>query len=183
MPLELPVSPNDANPIPAARTARGCGVVIDRRGYVLTSRRLIAGAVQVVIHLSRHPSAFPAKIAGSDAGTDLAVLKFAPPADGVPAVPWGEPAQADQENVALGDYVMAVGNAYQPGDFVWIGVVSRCGGGASPASCDVRDCIHSTAVNPFNCGGPLIHPQGTILRINTSPRYGDGVADGGAGPT
>src|SRR5438046_2990806 len=61
VPLDLPDRPNDAKPSPSTGTARGCGIVIDRHGYVVTSRRLIAGAVQVAVRLSRYPSAFPAK--------------------------------------------------------------------------------------------------------------------------
>jgi serine protease Do len=182
VPLELPDRPNDAKQSPSTGTARGCGVVIDRHGYVVTSRRLIAGAVQVAIRLSRYPSAFPAKVAGSDAGTDLAVLKFDPPAAGIPAVGWGDPAETDHESVEPGDKVMAVGNAYQPGDFVWIGVVSSCRRGVSAASCDVRDCIHTTAVNLFNCGGPLVNRQGAIVGINTSLSYWGEVTDGVAVP-
>jgi serine protease Do len=78
---------------------------------------------------------------------------------------------------------MAVGNAYQPGDFVWIGVVNSCRRALSAASCDLRDCIHTTAVNPFNCGGPLVNRQGAIVGINTSLRYWGEVADGVAIPT
>jgi serine protease Do len=182
VPLELPEGGNGAGPRPPVRTARGCGVIIDHQGFVLTSRRLIARATQVAIRLSAYPSAFPAQIAGSDAVTDLAVLKFDPPPEGVPSARWGAPAQADQEDLTLGEYVMAVGNAYQPGDFVWIGVVSSCGRRVSPASCGIRDCIHTTAVNPFNCGGPLINRHGAIVGINTSLRYWGGVADGAAVP-
>ncbi len=181
--LELPDRPNDAKPGQSTGTARGCGVVIDRHGYVVTSRRLIAGAMQVAIRLSRYPSAFPAKIAGSDAGADLAVLKFDPPAAGIPAVGWGDPAEPDHESVDPGDDVVAVGNAYQPGDFVWIGMVSSCRHGVSAADCDLRDCIHTTAVNPFNCGGPLVNRQGAVVGINTSLHYWGEVADGVAVPT
>jgi S1-C subfamily serine protease len=172
----------EAKPGLVVRTTRGCGVVIDHRGLVVTSRRLVTGAGQVIVRLSRHPSAFPAQIAGSDAGTDLAVLKFDPPAEGISAVPWGDRAEADQENIELGDAVMAVGNAYQPGDFLWIGVVSACGRVVEPASFDVRDCIHTTAANPFNCGGPLVNRQGTIVGINTSLSVWGGVAEGVAVP-
>jgi serine protease Do len=139
--------------------------------------------MQVAIRLSRYPSAFPATIAGSDAGTDLAVLKFDPPGEGIPAVGWGNPADADHESVEPGDDVMAVGNAYQPGDFVWIGVVGSCRHGVSAASCDARDCIHTTAANLFNCGGPLVNRQGVIVGINTSLHYWGEVADGVAVPT
>ena len=95
----------------------------------------------------------------------------------------GRLADADHESVEPGDDVMAVGNAYQPGDFVWIGVVGSCRRGVSAASCDVRDCIYTTAVNLFNCGGPLVNRQGAIVGINTSLGHWGEDAGGVAVPT
>jgi serine protease Do len=74
----------------------------------------------------------------------------------------------DVGQIETGDFVMAVGNAYQPGEFLWVGSVSSCGRRSSPECCDVHDCIHTTAVNPWNCGGPLVNLNGTIVGISTS---------------
>ena len=178
VPVHIGNRAGDTNQGELVTVARGCGVVIDSSGYVLTSRRLIARAGEIVIRLARSPSLLPAKVAGSDAGTELAVLKFDPPAGGVTAAPWGVPDQAGQEDVEAGDYVMAIGNAQSPGDFVWIGQVSSSGRDVAPALCDLGECIHTTAVNPLNCGGPLVNRHGKIVGINTSLRFWGNVADG-----
>ncbi|MGE5193153.1 MAG: PDZ domain-containing protein [Deltaproteobacteria bacterium] len=180
--LPLDVAPSGAaadssNGARAARTSRGCGVVIDPRGFVLTSRRVVFGATQVHLGLSGHAAPFLAKIAGSDAATDLAVLQFEPPAEGVSAVELPE-----DGNVAIGDSVVAIGNAYHPGEFLWVGTVNSCGRQVSAACCDSHDCIQSAAVNQWNCGAPLVSLQGTIVGINTSFRAAEGLPCGLAVP-
>jgi len=142
---------------------RGCGLVIDRQGLVLTSRRVVAGATLVRVHLARHARPFFAQIAGSDAVTDLAVLRFEPPAEGMAVA-----ALEEAEPLEIGEYVIAVGNAYEPGEFLWVGVVNANGGKTAPACCDIRDCISTAAANPWNCGGPLLNLNGRIVGIGTS---------------
>src|SRR4029078_12038378 len=70
--------------------------------------------------------------------------------------------------VAVGDVVVAVGNAYHPGEFLWVGMVNACGRQSSPASCNQFDCIQTAAANYWNCGAPLIDRRGAIVGINTS---------------
>src|SRR5262249_53993960 len=78
--------------------------------------------------------------------------------------------------------VIAVGNAGYPGDFLWVGVVNSPGSRASPACCNVHDCIHTTAVNSWNFGGPLLNVDGTVVGINIALREADGIPVGVAVP-
>jgi serine protease Do len=156
--------------------SHGCGLLVDRQGWVVTSRRVVHGATAIRVHLTSYRDPFPATLAGSDAGTDLAVLKFDPPG-AVPAAPLGEGA-----SVEVGECVMAVGNAFRPGEFVWVGVVNSDGARTSPACCNVHDCIHTTAVNSWNFGGPLLNVEGTVVGINTALREADGLPVGVAVP-
>lgn len=159
------------------RITRGCGVMIDRQGWVVTSRQVVNGASVVRVHVEPHKSPFVATIAGSDVGTDLAVLKFDPPTGGISVA-----SLDDGEPMEVGQYVMAVGNAYHSGEFLWVGVINSCGGRASPACCNVHDCIHTTAVNAWNFGGPLLNLDGAIVGINTALREADGLPVGVAVP-
>jgi len=151
--------------------------LIDREGWVVTSRHVVNGASAIRIHLPAHRNFFVARIAGSDPGTDLAVLRFDPPAGDISATPLDDAAP-----VEIGQYVMAVGNAYRPGEFLWLGVINSCGGKSSPACCNVHDCIHTTAVNGWNFGGPLLNLEGGIVGINTALREADGLPVGVAVP-
>jgi serine protease Do len=159
------------------RISRGCGVVVDPQGLVLTCRRVVSGAAQVRIFLPSHEKPFLAKVAGSDPGTDLALLSFSPPAGGVTAAPIPSAGKLE-----IGEYVVAVGNAYRPGEFLWVGVVNSPGRRESPACCDPHDCIQTAAINLWNCGAPLVNLQGAIVGINTSLREADDFPAGLAIP-
>jgi serine protease Do len=159
------------------RISRGCGVVVDPQGLVLTCSRVVSGAAQVRIFLPSHEKPFLAKLAGSDAGTDLALLSFSPPPGGVTAAQIPSAGKLE-----IGEYVVAVGNAYRPGEFLWVGVVNSPGRRASPACCDPHDCIQTAAINLWNCGAPLVNLQGAIVGINTSLREADDFPAGLAIP-
>lgn len=152
---------DDLSPWPGG-IATGCGVIVDPRGLVVTSRRVVFGAGEIRIYLARERNPFTARIAGSDPATDLAVLKFDPPAD-LPVANL-----RDVPPPRTGDCVVAVGNAYQPGTFLWVGLVNSCGSPDTPAVCDLNNGIHTTAVNALNCGGPLVNLQGAIVGIGTA---------------
>src|SRR5262249_25581759 len=153
------------------------GVVIDPQGLVLTSLRVVWGARQVRVILSSERRPLIATVAGSDAGTDLAVLKFDPPVEGVTAVRF-----PSVSRLAVGDYVGAVGSAYHPREYVWVGVVNASGRRATPADCHPFDCIQTAAANSWNCGAPLVDLQGAIVGINTSLGDADGFPAGLAVP-
>src|SRR5262249_24968912 len=116
-----------------AAISHGCGLLVDRQGWIVTSRRVVHGATAIRVHLASYRDPCTARLAGSDAGTDLAVLKFDPPG-AVPAAPLGDGAP-----IEVGECLMAVGNAFRPGEFVWVGVVNSDGARTSPACCNVHD--------------------------------------------
>jgi serine protease Do len=159
------------------RVSRGCGVVVDSQGLVLTCRRVVAGAAQIHILLPSHDMPIIAKVAGSDPGTDLALLSFVPPRGGVAAIQLPSAGKLE-----VGEYVVAVGNSYRPGEFLWVGLVNSCGRRASAACCDPHDCIETAAVNLWNCGAPLVNLRGAIVGINTSLREADNLPAGLAVP-
>lgn len=141
--------------------AAGSGVIIDAaRGYVLTNNHVIANAEQVIVTLKDRRQ-FQARVVGTDAGTDVAVLHIEP--RNLTALRFGD---SDQLNV--GDYVIAVGNPFGIGQTVTSGIVSALGrSGLSPEG--YEDFIQTDAsINPGNSGGALVNLRGELVGINSA---------------
>ena len=141
--------------------AAGSGVIVDAaRGYVLTNHHVLKGAEQVLVTLKDRRQ-FPAKLVGSDPGTDVAVLQI--PAQNLSALKFG-----DSDALQVGDYVIAIGNPFGIGQTVTSGIVSALGrSGLTPAG--YEDFIQTDAsINPGNSGGALVSLRGELIGINTA---------------
>lgn len=142
-------------------TSVGSGVIVDaQRGYVLTNQHVVRFADQILVRL-KDRRVVRAKLIGSDAGTDIAVLQI--PAQGLTAVPFG-----DSDELQVGDYVVAIGNPFGLGQTVTLGIVSAIGRtGLSPRG--YENYIQTDApINPGNSGGPLIDLHGRVVGINSA---------------
>ena len=146
----------------------GSGVIVNsERGLVVTNYHVIenATAAEVGLNDGRH---FPAQLVAAAPERDLAILRI----DGgdLPSLPLGE-----SEKVAVGDYVVAIGNPFGLGQTVTAGIVSATDRGL--AEDDPRRFLQTDApINPGNSGGPLINTQGEIIGINSalvSPSQGN----------
>jgi len=141
--------------------AAGSGVIIDAaRGHILTNHHVIRNAEQVIVTLKDRRQ-FQARVIGSDPGTDVAVLQIE--ARDLSALRFG-----DSDQLAVGDYVMAVGNPFGIGQTVTSGIVSALGrSGLSPEG--YEDFIQTDAsINPGNSGGALVNLRGELIGINTA---------------
>ena len=98
-------------------TALGSGFIIDTAGYVVTNNHVIDQASDIQVTLTNGDQ-YPAKLVGTDAKTDLALLKINATKP-LPVVTFG-----DSDVVWVGDWVMAVGNPFGLGGSVSVGVVS-----------------------------------------------------------
>jgi serine protease Do/serine protease DegQ len=139
----------------------GSGVIVDaRHGYVLTNHHVVKDSQQVVVTL-KDGRRLPAKLQGSDAGTDVALLKVDP--EGLEALTFG-----DSDALRVGDYVLAIGNPFGLGQTVTSGIVSALG----RTGLDIEgyeDFIQTDAsINPGNSGGALINLEGELIGINTA---------------
>jgi Do/DeqQ family serine protease len=139
----------------------GSGVIVDaRRGYIVTNRHVIENASEITVTLldNRH---FTATVVGSDAGTDIAVLKAQEPH--LTEMPLG-----DSSRLEVGDWVVAIGNPFGLQHTVTVGIVSALGRtGINPHG--YEDFIQTDAsINPGNSGGALVDTQGELIGINSA---------------
>jgi len=139
----------------------GSGVIMDAgQGYVLTNHHVIKDASEVVVTLKDNRR-FEARVVGSDAGTDIALLKIE--AERLVAA---QP--ADSDALQVGDFVVAIGNPFGIGQTVTSGIVSALGR-AGLSSGGYEEFIQTDApINPGNSGGALVNLKGELVGINTA---------------
>jgi serine protease DegQ len=136
----------------------GSGVIMNGNGYVLTNNHVIAGAqdIQILLYDGRVAEA---KVVGSDAETDLAVLHI--DAKNLPAIPLSD------TTPQVGDVVLAIGNPFGIGQTVTMGIVSAIGRQLNASSSE--EFIQTdAAINFGNSGGALVNTQGDLVGINTA---------------
>jgi S1-C subfamily serine protease len=142
---------------------KGSGLIIDRKGYVITNNHVIDEATRVQVHL-KDGRTFLGEVVGSDASTDIAVIKV--DADNLPAASLG-----DSEKLKVGQIALAIGNTLglQGGPTVSMGVVSALGRPLPGTDFIFEGLIQTdTAINPGNSGGPLADIGGNVIGMNTA---------------
>jgi S1-C subfamily serine protease len=145
----------------------GTGVIIDERGYIVTSRHVVCGADKVVVRLL-DDTELCAKVIVSDVNRDLAILKVSA-GKKLPALPLG-PAG----DIEVGEDVMAIGHPYGYAFTVSRGIVSALERSIElPNGVTLTGMIQTdAAINPGNSGGPLININGEFIGIVTALRDG-----------
>jgi serine protease Do/serine protease DegQ len=146
---------------PEPQVSAGSGVIVDARsGHVLTNHHVVKDATAVFVVLKDNRR-FQARVVGSDAGTDIALLAI-PPEDLV------EARFGDSDALQVGDFVLAIGNPFGIGQTVTSGIVSALGR-TGLLSEGFEDFIQTDAsINPGNSGGALINLKGELVGINTA---------------
>jgi serine protease Do len=138
----------------------GSGVIVSPNGYIITNNHVVDGASDVRVVLTDKRE-FKARVVGTDAKTDIAVLKV--DADNLPTVVIG-----DSSKLEVGDYVLAIGNPFQLGGTVTMGIVSALGRSGLGIEA-YEDFIQTDApINPGNSGGALVNDRGELVGINTA---------------
>ena len=146
---------------PEPQLSAGSGVIVDAKsGYVITNHHVIKDAIQVFVVL-KDGRKYQAKVIGSDASTDIALLA-------IPAEKLTEVRLGDSDALQVGDFVLAIGNPFGIGQTVTSGIVSALGrSGLLPEG--YEDFIQTDAsINPGNSGGALINMRGELIGINTA---------------
>jgi len=138
--------------------AQGSGFIISPDGLILTNAHVVHGASDVTVKLIDRRE-FQAKVLGSDAKTDIAVLKI--DAKNLPVLKMGKAA-----DLKVGEWVMAIGSPFGFENSVTAGVVSAKGR-SLPGDSGVQFIQTDAAVNPGNSGGPLLNARGEVVGINS----------------
>jgi Do/DeqQ family serine protease len=153
----------------------GSGVIVSDDGYVVTNHHVIAEATNIEVVMSNNQRYF-AKLVGSDATTDLALLKIQ--AHDLPFIKYG-----DSDRVSPGEWVLAIGNPFDLNSTVTAGIVSakarNIGILRDRNNLQVESFIQTdAAVNPGNSGGALVNLKGELIGINTAIATNNGMYQG-----
>ncbi|MCH5295540.1 MAG: trypsin-like peptidase domain-containing protein [Treponema sp.] len=153
----------------------GSGSIIDKRGYVITNVHVIKDASTINISLA-DGSSYEGKVIGQDKESDIAVLKFDPPAN----VELKTIAFGDSDNLKVGQKVIAIGNPFALERTMTTGIISGLGRPIQESSnVIIRNMIQTdAAINPGNSGGPLLDSQGRMIGINTMIYSSSGSSSG-----
>jgi serine protease Do len=137
----------------------GSGVVIDKKGYVLTNNHVVEDADDVKVSFVDGKTV-SGKVVGTDPRTDLAVIK-------VEGVDVSVARIGDSEKLQVGEWVIAIGNPFGFDHTVTVGVVSAKNRRGLTKN-NYEDFLQTDAsINPGNSGGPLVNLDGEVIGINT----------------
>jgi S1-C subfamily serine protease len=154
----------------------GSGFVIDRKGDIVTNEHVVQHATNVRVGFSGGAT-YPAKVVGTDASTDLAVLRVSAPSTALHPLEL-----ADSGSVRVGDTVFAIGNPFGLDRTMTAGIVSATGRDiGAPNGQGIPNAIQTDApINHGNSGGPLLNASGHLVGINDQIESG-GTVDGNVG--
>jgi Do/DeqQ family serine protease len=139
----------------------GSGVIIDKRGYVLTNNHVVRGADGVLLRLASKRE-YQGRIVGADVTTDLAIIQFEPD------VPVAVATLGNSDTLRVGEWAIAIVNPFGLDQTVTVGVISATGR-ADVGIATYENFIQTDAsINPGNSGGPLVNLRGEVIGINTA---------------
>jgi serine protease Do len=151
-------APNEG---PEAERSLGSGIIVDKKGFILTNNHVIEQATKIQVQLNTEPTLYTAKVIGVDKETDLAVIKIEANRD-LPLVRLGNSSGAH-----VGDWVLAIGSPFGLQATVTAGIISAKDRGN--VGRQFQHFLQTDApINPGNSGGPLVDMSGSVIGINTA---------------
>src|ERR1700751_973598 len=145
----------------AAERSLGSGVIVDRKGFILTNNHVVDQATKIQVQLNGETTKYNAKVVGVDEETDLAVIKIDPPKE-LPVAKLG-----NSDGVQVGDWVLAIGSPFGLNATVTAGIVSAKDRGGVGRQFQ-KFLQTDAAINPGNSGGPLVDLAGEVIGNNTA---------------
>src|SRR6187551_3640426 len=154
--------------------ALGSGFVIDSEGHIVTNDHVVDGASSISVEFS-DGSTYDAQLVGTDASTDIGVIKVDAPSSELTPLQLG-----DSGALQVGDEVVAIGSPLGLNETVTSGIVSALNRTiTSPNNFSINDAIQTdAAINHGNSGGPLLDLQGQVIGINSQIESDSGGNDG-----
>jgi len=159
-------------PIPAR--GMGSGVVLDKKGHIVTNAHVVEGAKEIEVTLF-DGSAWKAHLVGSMPERDLAIIRIEAPPEKLRPVEMG-----DSRSLQVGQTVYAIGNPFGFQYTLTKGVISSLDRSlVTPQGAKLEGLIQTdAAINPGNSGGPLLDGEGQLIGINTAIMSPSGGSSG-----
>ena len=160
--------------------ATGSGIIVSEDGYIVTNNHVISSestssfyaiseAKEIKVNIYNDSESYTATVVGTDAYTDLAVLKIEK--TGLTAAVIG-----DSDNVKVGEFAMAVGNPLGMDYSVTSGIISALNREITADDGTSFTAIQTdAAINSGNSGGALVNSKGELIGINTMKFAGNGI--------
>ncbi len=146
---------------PTAEKSLGSGVIVDKKGFILTNNHVVEQATKIQVQLHGETTRYTAKVIGTDEETDLAVVKIDVTRD-LPVAKLG-----NSDGVQVGDWVLAIGSPFGLQATVTAGIISAKDRGNVGRQFQ-RFLQTDAAINPGNSGGPLVDMAGQVIGVNTA---------------
>ncbi len=144
----------------------GSGFIVSPDGYVVTNNHVITadgqGEVESITVTMPDGTEYPARLAGRDAASDLAVLKINP-GKVLPFVRFG-----DSRSARVGDWIVAIGNPFGLGGTVTAGIISAVYRNTGSGTAYDRYLQTDASINRGNSGGPMFDMKGNVIGINNA---------------
>jgi serine protease Do len=144
-----------------AERSLGSGVIVDKKGFILTNNHVVDRATRIQVKLNGERTNYTAKVIGTDEETDLAIIKIDVDHD-LPTAKLG-----NSDGVKVGEWVLAFGSPFGLDATVTAGIVSAKDR-ANVGLQFQRFIQTDAAINPGNSGGPLVNMAGEVIGINTA---------------
>jgi S1-C subfamily serine protease len=154
--------------------AQGSGFVYDTQGDIVTDQHVVAGATSIAVKFSNGAS-YKATLVGSDASSDLAVIRVSAPASLLHPL-----ALADSSTVSVGDSVVAIGSPFGLAGTITSGIVSALHRDiTAPNNFTIPNTIQTdAAINHGNSGGVLLNTSGQVIGVTAQIDSESGGNDG-----
>ena len=148
----------------------GSGVIFDKNGYIVTNNHVVSGSKEVNVSLSNGQTV-PGKVVGTDASTDLAVVKI----DGSDSLPVA--VLGDSDALQIGETAIAIGNplGLEFQGTVTVGVISALNRSLDDIDQRFKLIQTDAAINPGNSGGALVTADGKVVGINSAKISKEGI--------
>jgi serine protease Do len=143
------------------QSSLGSGVIIDKGGLILTNNHVIKDADEITVKFANKQE-LKGKIVGTDAKTDLAVIRVVLKED-LPVATLG-----NSDTLRVGEWAVAIGNPFGLDHTLTVGVISATGRSEVGIAAYENFIQTDASINPGNSGGPLLNVRGEVVGINTA---------------
>ena len=147
---------------PQTQISSGSGVIYSADGYIVTNNHVVESAERIQVIYNK--KVYDAELIGTDPSTDLGVLKIKE--ENLPAITLGS-----SKDLAVGEWVVAIGNPFSLSSTVTAGIVSAKGRRINIVEdkFPIESFIQTdAAINPGNSGGALVNRSGNLVGINAA---------------